>query len=271
MNQRDNFEKWMEDQGLKPKTIQNYLTSINTLSHRLGLNIYEYTDLEQISWLIEISFNNESETSKELNELNKVGNNMYSAGLKKYRNFVESNNAINSIKEKTGNKMKFSLRDSDSIRIASKKFTIKNYITIVNNNFIEKIKKRTENHNRIVKNVAHLLELSGFQIMEGNIDCFAIKNNIKLIIEVKSLDGTSSDEVKQVRQTYAQLDYYEEFALGRYEKESVYKIALFESKIIDEHIKFLQNRGQFVLWTDNSKIKGSNESLSLLRNLGIKI
>lgn len=110
-------------------------------------------------------------------------------------------------------------------------------------------KKRTERHQDIVKIIALDLERSGYSLYENPVDCLATKKNYKpLLFEIKTLDGSDSDERKQVQKAFAQLFYYEEFNIKKYTKDRVEKIAVFESKISDEHILFFKKVGIRVCW-----------------------
>lgn len=115
-------------------------------------------------------------------------------------------------------------------------------------------KKRTERHHDIVKKLARVLDLAGYDLSEYPIDCLASKdNNPLLIFEVKTLDGSASDERKQVLNCFGQLFYYEAFDVTAYPHTNKQKIAVFESKISEEHINFLQSNGIFVMWMEDSE------------------
>ncbi|MBO3444590.1 hypothetical protein [Clostridium sp. CCUG 7971] len=49
------------------------------------------------------------------------------------------------------------------------------------------------------------------------------------------------------------------------------KIVIFESKISDEHINFMENTDKLVLWADKNtnRILGSKKSLEVISKLGI--
>lgn len=118
---------------------------------------------------------------------------------------------------------------------------------------ISKRKKRTERHQDIVKLIALDLERSGYLLYENPVDCLAIKEkNNSLLFEVKTLDGSKSDERKQVQKAFVQLFYYEEFNVKDYTEEKVEKIVVFEDKISDEHILFFNKNGIKVYWLDNN-------------------
>ncbi len=110
-------------------------------------------------------------------------------------------------------------------------------------------KKRLQVHNEIAREVATLYENKGASLYEHPFDCLAVVKNCGYLVEVKTLDGTSPDEVKQVRGSLAQLLYYESFALNPdWGVGSVTKIACFESKPNDEHVVWLNSFGVQVIW-----------------------
>lgn len=118
---------------------------------------------------------------------------------------------------------------------------------------ILKRKKRTERHQDIVKLIALDLVQAGYSLYENPVDCLAIKEKYNsLLFEIKTLDGTNSDERKQVQKAFTQLFYYEEFNIRDYTEEKVEKIAVFESEISDEHILFFKKNGIKVYWIDNN-------------------
>ena len=87
-----------------------------------------------------------------------------------------------------------------------------------------------------------------------------------LIFEVKTLDGSHSDEIKQVRAALSQLLYYEEFATNQFINTHKNKIAVFDSKITDCHIQFLNKYGIYVMWLDNTDSLTGNDDVTALIN-----
>lgn len=115
-------------------------------------------------------------------------------------------------------------------------------------------KKRTERHQDIVKLIALDLEREGYKLFENPVDCLAIRGEEKaLLFEIKTLDGTSSDEKKQVQKSFAQLFYYEEFYAKKNTKNEIQKIVVFENKINDNHISFFEHLGIEVFWISETK------------------
>lgn len=128
----------------------------------------------------------------------------------------------------------------------------KNKVFDLSSGILER-KKRTERHQDIVKLIALDLTRAGYGLYENPVDCLATKEKYNsLLFEVKTLDGTISDERKQVQKAFAQLFYYEEFNIKNYTKEKVEKIAVFETKISEEHILFFKRNGIKVYWIDNN-------------------
>ncbi len=137
-------------------------------------------------------------------------------------------------------------------------------------NGIRNLANRTERHQDIVRNLALLLESQNFSLYAGNIDCLATKENSEtLIFEVKTLDGSPTDETNQVRNALSQLLYYERFATSEFASSKKLKFAFFESKISDDHIQFLENFGILVIWLENELLVGSEEAIYYLNTISI--
>lgn len=134
---------------------------------------------------------------------------------------------------------------------------------------IEIRKKRTERHQDIVRRLAEILEKSQFKIYENPIDCMGIRDeSLVLIFEVKTLDGSRTDEKKQVTKAFAQLYFYEEFEKAEFDCIQSQKIAVFEGKIQEDYIQFLQKNNILVLWmNEHRKFDGTLEALTFLDKL----
>ncbi|MCT4508239.1 MAG: hypothetical protein N4A48_05655 [Tepidibacter sp.] len=123
-------------------------------------------------------------------------------------------------------------------------------------------KKRTQRHQDIVKLIALDLEREGYSLYENPMDCLAIKDKEPaLLFEIKTLDGSTSDEKKQVQKAFSQLFYYEEFNTREYNKNGIKKIAVFESRISEEHIIFFEK--------NNIKVAWINEKMHLVDTKGL--
>lgn len=129
---------------------------------------------------------------------------------------------------------------------------------LTENNFdlskgIEIRKKRTERHQDIVKLLASNLQKKDYSLFENPIDCLAVKNQQPILLfEIKTLNHDFTDEKKQVQKAFSQLCYYEEFYVKKKFDGKVKKIAVFENKISDDHIKFFEKYGIEVLWVGES-------------------
>lgn len=123
---------------------------------------------------------------------------------------------------------------------------------------IEERLKRRKEHEELVRDLAYYLENKGYKLYEGQIDCLAIKDDIALIFEVKTLNGEAKDERSQVLKALAQLKYYKKFSMGKFcELEKVYSLALFSSKLSDQYIEFLEENSMHTLYKENEKISTS--------------
>lgn len=101
--------------------------------------------------------------------------------------------------------------------------------------------KRRKEHEELVKKLAYYLESKGFDLYKGQIDCLAIKSDITLIFEVKTLNGGRKDERSQVLKALAQLKYYKKFFIEKFgEFKRIDFLVLFSHKISDEYIEFLE-------------------------------
>lgn len=119
---------------------------------------------------------------------------------------------------------------------------------------IQTRKKRTERHHDIVKLIALDLERKGYSLYENPIDCLAVKENkTTLLFEVKTLDGSDSDEKKQVQKAFSQLFYYEMFSVKDFKENGLEKFVVFEKQISDEHINFFEQVGIKVIWVNENK------------------
>ncbi len=124
----------------------------------------------------------------------------------------------------------------------------------------EKIKSRKDRHEKVLDRFKLLLRNKGFYIWQGNIDCLGEKSTSPIIIgEVKTLNGTMKDERAQVTKAFAQLFYYEMFAMDKFVSRNSQKVAIFESKISDEHICFLEKNNIKVIWLDENKTFNGNQ------------
>jgi len=101
---------------------------------------------------------------------------------------------------------------------------------------------RLRRHNRIVRWMAARLAATGYALYEDPFDTLATREQeASVLIEVKTLDGTGTDEIARVRGALAQLQYYERFAVADEQKvDGLVKVALFERPLTAEHAHFLE-------------------------------
>lgn len=129
-------------------------------------------------------------------------------------------------------------------------------------------KARTKRHNELVKEFAAVLKQEGLQLFEGRIDCLGIKENIiGIVSEIKTLNGTKKDEGGQVMRAIGQLYYYEGCEMYQYTGMKTQKIAVFEDRISDEHIKLLRRCNILTMWKGEQGIIGTDDAMQFLKGL----
>jgi hypothetical protein len=125
--------------------------------------------------------------------------------------------------------------------------------------------ERLRRHNLIVQRLARILEQEDAELYEDPFDCLACFESIGLLIEVKTLDGSESDERKQVRDALAKLLYYESFVTQPLVNErSVIKIACFEAKPSDAHIEWLADSDICAIWAHEDMLDANEHTKSQL-------
>ncbi|MCW6107829.1 hypothetical protein [Clostridium sporogenes] len=125
--------------------------------------------------------------------------------------------------------------------------------------------ERTLRHTSVLRNFAAILEKNNFRIFEEQIDCLGYKEGSSVLIsEIKTLDGTKSDERVQVMKAFAQLYYYESLRMGDFWGLESQKIAIFEHKISQNHIDFLEKNNILVGWFLEGKFMGSKELFQII-------
>lgn len=135
----------------------------------------------------------------------------------------------------------------------------------------EKRLDRSMRHQALLRNVANFLENAGYTLYEGMIDCLAEKDQSDvLIFEMKTLDGTATDEMNQVRDALGQLLYYDFLQSGQFEQATKIKFACFEYPISEQHQQLLLRNGCYAIWLEeNNHIVGETKSINILRELHI--
>jgi hypothetical protein len=108
---------------------------------------------------------------------------------------------------------------------------------------------RLRRHNVIVHNLAARLSASGARLYEDPFDTLAIIQDIGILIEIKTLDGTRQDEQDRVREALAQLLYYDAFVRPADANDVlIHKIACFEQRISEAHANWLNAHRIGVIW-----------------------
>ena len=133
---------------------------------------------------------------------------------------------------------------------------------------IAKRADRTRRHNLLVQQFSASLLDQSAELWEGTFDCLAIDREAGLLAEMKTLDGSDSDETDQVRATVAQLLYYEAFDVQEIQElaeKPVVKVAVFESAPRDSHVLWLEGIGISVVWRlDGGEFAASENSRAAL-------
>ncbi len=123
------------------------------------------------------------------------------------------------------------------------------------------LRDRLQRHNNIVRQLAHALEQENAALSADPYDCLAVFAKVALLIEVKSLDRTEPDEVARVRDALSQLLYYESFAAeSRVGHRRLTKVACFESKISDGHIRWLCRSDIVTIWVSEDSLEGDADA-----------
>jgi hypothetical protein len=95
-------------------------------------------------------------------------------------------------------------------------------------------------------------------------DLLAELKNVRILTEVKSLDGSVADEREQVQRALAQLLYYEAF-LPTVAGVTIYKVACFERQVSSEHQAFLNGLDIATIWdTGHGRFAGDNLAARVL-------
>ena len=137
---------------------------------------------------------------------------------------------------------------------------------------IEQRRERTDRHQRLVQDFAHLCEDAGFGLVEDPFDCLAVGTQGQSILaEIKTLSGELADERNQVQHALAQLNYYEFFDLPveLVGGHRIIRLAVFEAEIATEHQQFLEHHQVGVVWRTADGFAGTADTLASLRGLSI--
>jgi hypothetical protein len=116
---------------------------------------------------------------------------------------------------------------------------------------------RLRRHNLLVRELAARLALAHADLFEDPFDVLAIIEAVGIMVEVKTLDGTVDDERARVREALSQLLYYSAFLVNPAVNEDVIcKVACFEQRISDAHIRWLNDNDIAVIWRDGNRFAG---------------
>ena len=120
------------------------------------------------------------------------------------------------------------------------------------------LQDRLRRHQLIVRQLAVRLGAAGATLYEDPFDILALINACGFLVEVKTLDGTHTDEREQVRRALGQLLYYEAFIPVPIGGGTVLqKVACFEGAISQDHRTLLNNHGVAVVWMSDGCFVGT--------------
>ena len=129
---------------------------------------------------------------------------------------------------------------------------------------IRVLQDRLRRHQLIVQQLAVRLRAAGATLYEDPFDILALINARGFLVEVKTLDGTHTDEREQVRRALGQLLYYEAFIpvpIGR--GTVLQKVACFEGAISTAHRTLLNNHRVAVVWMSDGRFVGDDLAAAL--------
>jgi hypothetical protein len=128
--------------------------------------------------------------------------------------------------------------------------------------------ERLRRHNLLVREFAALFTEAGATIYEDPFDILALFDETGILVEVKTLDGTPSDQKERVRDAFGQLLYYEGFLTAAVAGEApIRKIACFEQSISDAHQEWLNGHRVGVVWKDDGELVGDDLACEFLGDL----
>jgi len=118
-------------------------------------------------------------------------------------------------------------------------------------------RNRLRRHNLVVQKLAARLAAAGAQLFEDPFDALALIQDIGILAEIKTLDGTPADERDRVWEALAQLLYYQAFLLPPAAGQaSVRMVACFEQRPTNDHIRWLNQQNIAVIWEDGDGFAG---------------
>ncbi len=134
--------------------------------------------------------------------------------------------------------------------------------------------ERTAQHDEVLTHFRRWFRLASKEVREDadTFDFLAIDEAFVLLAEIKILG--QQDIADAIQEVVGQLMYYERFALAPWREEGypIIKAAVFERPPFGEYITFLRDLGISTFWIDETHhIDGPEESLTLLRSLGVQV
>ena len=113
-------------------------------------------------------------------------------------------------------------------------------------------KKRTIQHHKAVASIAKLIAEEGFKVFEYPYDCLGHKAGTgSLLIEVKTLDGTTTDEHRQSVKALGQLKFYNHFHVpGELKKPNMAEVAAYNQTPSVSMVQFMNTNQIISVWSN---------------------
>jgi len=114
---------------------------------------------------------------------------------------------------------------------------------------VKKRQNRLAEHQEIVRLLALLHEKCGFKLFEGKFDCLAVKGDLALLYEVKTILENAYDQEKQTVKGFGQLKYYR-FSIVEKEMKlsNIRELLVFSRKPRINIIEFCVAENIAVIW-----------------------
>jgi len=127
-------------------------------------------------------------------------------------------------------------------------------------------KHRTARHHQLVQQFALLLQQQGYHLMEDPFDILGVHANVHpILVEVKTLDGSTDDEKTQVRGALGQLLYYEGLDVpAEARAKGIIKTAVFEKAVSYDHKILLRDHSCSVVYKEGDHFQGFDDLMSRL-------
>lgn len=125
---------------------------------------------------------------------------------------------------------------------------------------------RTQRHQILLRALAARFQAAGMNLFENPFDALGVLERFGNLVEVKTLDGTQDDERERVRDSLAQLLYYEGFPTASLAGLAIHKIACFEGPISAAHQAWLNQFGIATIWLVDGRFAGDQLASQVLRD-----